>query len=186
MNLGILGSSSTSLALDSYLTNSNAADLLATKKDYTFIVGCETGPMQNVVELLEEKGCFMEYVGLAGSKELENSSADVKITATSPINRTEIITNESDALLFLSGGIGTRAEFYSALTTKLELNTDKPLIIYNEDHSYDTLLKDMDQAIKQGSMTSSARLCFDVAMNTNELDTILKKYENKTTKEKSK
>ncbi len=72
------------------------------------------------------------------------------------------------------------------LTTKLELNDYKPLIIYNEDHSYDILLKELEYKERLGALTKAYKTYYDIATTKKDLEQLLKKYEIKIEKGKSK
>ena len=56
---------------------------------------------------------------------------------------------ESDALIFLPGGIGTIYELFTAIESKRNKEFDKPIIIYNSNNYFDKLLLFLDYLYNQ-------------------------------------
>ena len=187
MNIGIMCSSSNELNLGTIYNNVNIATSLASRV-YNLVMGAsENGLMGNVKDVFKEEGHLITAVGLKSKNELDESQADIKIEVDTPGERTAKLYEMSDAIIFLSGGIGTVSEFYTMLTTKIELNDQKPLIIYNGDDecNYDYILKDLEAKSKAGSVSKHYKVYFDVARNEEELLNLLDKYEQKYEKGKS-
>ena len=78
----------------------------------------------------------------------------------------------------ISGGLGTFTEFLGFLDNKKETNDDKPLIIYNEDHSYDFILKTFEDGVKRGCIDKNYKLYFDEVHDVFGLADSLQKAEN--------
>ncbi len=55
-------------------------------------------------------------------------------------DRTDKVIEQSDALIFLPGGIGTIYELFTAIESKRNHEFDKPIVIYNANHFFDKLL----------------------------------------------
>lgn len=186
MNIGIMCSSSDSLNIRSMYKNVSIASSLSLR-DYDLVMGTsEHGLMGNVKELFRSKSHLITCVGLAGTDEYESSRADLKIPVESPGERVNKLYDESDMVIFLAGGVGTASEFYTMLTTKIELNDQKPLILYNGDDecNYDYILKDLEAKARAGAVNRSYRAFFDVVRNEDELFTLLDKYEKRIVKGK--
>lgn len=102
--------------------------------------------------------CYSGLMGIAHDKAIEN---DRYITGICPIayiddfknldcneemiartvgERTEKLIEQSDALVFLPGGIGTVHEFFTAVECKKCHEFDKPIVLYNSNGFYDGLL----------------------------------------------
>ncbi len=113
----------------------------------------ETGLMGLIKQQLIAKKVALTIVGLKDSKELITNDATHRIAVTTPLERTKVLYEQGDVLLFLAGGLGTAAEFYGMLDQKVELNSRKPILLYNQDHSYDQILQDLDQKTKKGFIT---------------------------------
>ena len=180
MNVGIMCGSYETASMESRLNNSKIANLVA-MKDYCFVMESgETGSMRDVKEILKENGKFLIVVGR--EDELDEVNADVNVPVHSTFERLEAIYKNCDVILCLTGGVGTESEFISFLNNKIETKDDKPLIIYNEDGSYNYSLKALELKRKEGLVDSSYKLYFDEARNIEELAEYLEKAENKINK----
>lgn len=64
------------------------------------------------------------------------------------------------------------------LDYKLEKGEGKPLILYNEDHSFDLVLKDIkERSTKGGFIDPKALFDFEVVNNQKEFDQVCQKYQ---------
>ena len=135
MNVGIMCGSSDTASMESRLNNSRAVSEIA-DMGYTFVMGAgETGFMRDVKEILRENGNMLITVG--NRLELNRTTADVKIEVGSTFERAGHLYENSDVIIFLDGGTGTMAEFYSFLNNKIETNDDKTkLVLYNKEGYY--------------------------------------------------
>lgn len=84
--------------------------------------------------------------------DFEELDCDQEITTPLMGDRIEALINESNAILFLPGGLGTFAELFLAIEKKRNHEMDMPIIIYNCNHFYDNLLRTLD-ALYQGGFT---------------------------------
>ena len=151
---------------------------LVTGFPYIIVMGSgERGSMGAVKEIVLENERSLIVVG--APLELIDCKADIKIPVESTFERLEKIYENTDAILFLDGGTGTLAEFSSFLNNKIEMEDDKPLIIYNENGSYNLLLKDLEERKKMGLMKDNYKQYFVEAKNIKDLDTKLKEAEEK-------
>ena len=182
MKLGIM-CGSLEANLDVRGINSYVAKLIA-GKDYDWVMGSgNTGSMHDIKEIAMENGRKVLTVGL----EREESPATIKVSL--PTERVTALYNLSDAVVFLSGGLGTFTEFLGFLDNKKETNDNKPLIIYNEDHSYDFILKTFEDGVKRGCIDKNYKLYFDEVHDVFGLAESLQKAENifnKNAEERSK
>ena len=184
MNLGIMTSSLDTLNLESKITFATALLTTLRDKDYNIVMGSGTkGLMGTVKEIAKENGCILTVIGY-DDDELNKNDATVKIKVESPIERTAKLFEESDVLLFGPGGLGTLSELFSILTTKVEINDDTKVIIYNEDYSYDELIRFLDKKINDGSISPSYKTTFTMINNKEDLATILDSYEIKEERSK--
>ena len=175
MNLGIMCGSYESASITTRLNNSKVASLVASK-DYTIVMSArESGSMRDIKEIIRENGNSLIAVGK--ESELDRVDTDIKIQVSSPFERLEALYENSDIILFLTGGLGTLAELYAFYSRKIEEQDNKPLIIYNEDHSFDLLLKDLNKRNALGLIDQNYNLHLDVANNEEELVKVLEHYE---------
>lgn len=177
-NIGIMCSSNKNCNLESRMLAENIAQAIS-KTDFGVVMGSGmTGLMGQIKEIFSENQVPLEVVGVEGDDDLETSVGDLKVTAPSSFARTEHLYQDSDIILFLPGGVGTLSEFYSMLDYKLEKGEGKPLILYNEDHSFDLVLKDIkERSTKGGFIDPKALFDFEVVNNQKEFDQVCQKYQ---------
>ena len=184
MNLGIMTSSLDTLNLESKLIFATALLTTLRDKNYNIIMGSGTkGLMGTIKEIAKENGCMLTVVGY-NNDELNKNDVSVKLKVESPVERTKILLEESDVLLFGPGGLGTLSELFSILTTKVEIEDDKPIIIYNEDHGYDDIIRLLEKKEKDGSISKAYKKSFTIINNKEDLATILDSYEIKEERSK--
>lgn len=81
----------------------------------------------------------------ADKGDLSKLKCTKEITTYFVADRTDELINESDAILFLPGGVGTMYELFRSLKSKSCKEFDKPMIIFNCCGFYDNWLKLMEQ-----------------------------------------
>lgn len=91
------------------------------------------------------------------------------------LERTQKLEEESDVLLFLPGGIGTFVELFSAIDRKRNKEFDKPIIIYNLNHYYDSLLTFLEKNYEEGFTSKKVKECYQVTTTVKETLAILNK-----------
>ena len=74
----------------------------------------------------------------------------------------------SDAFIISPGGIGTLDEFFEVITLKKLKQHSKPIIVYNINHFYDTMLKMIDEMCEKGVLYKQMEL-YQVATSTDEI-----------------
>ena len=84
------------------------------------------------------------------------------------------IFNDSDVIICLAGGTGTVSEFFSHLEEIRSNDIDKLLVVYDEDHHFDTTLKVIEDLIDRKFNDDSIYNFFKVAHNVDEFKNILK------------
>lgn len=158
-------------------SNKKVAEFV-TSFPYIIVMGSgERGSMGAVKEIVLENGRDLIVVG--PTLDLISCKADIKIPVESTFERLEEIYENTDAILFLDGGTGTLAEFNSFLNNKIETEDDKPLIVYNENGSYNLLLNDLEERRKMGLVKDNYKQYFEEAKNMKALDIKLKEAEEK-------
>lgn len=71
--------------------------------------------------------------------------------------------NNSEAFIIAPGGIGTLDEFFEIITLKKLKRHDKPIIIFNINHFYDTMLKMIDEMNEKGFLYKQETLFYTAA-----------------------
>ena len=74
----------------------------------------------------------------------------------------------SDAFIISPGGIGTLDEFFEVITLKKLKQHSKPIIVYNINHFYDTMLKMIDEMGEKGFLYKQMEL-YKVASSPDEI-----------------
>ena len=95
--------------------------------------------------------------------DLDGLNCDEEILTQSIIERTEKLIEESDALIFLPGGIGSMHEFFTMIEGRRSGEFSKPIIIYNSCGYFDKLLNFFDEMYKQGFITKLDLRSFHVS-----------------------
>ena len=85
----------------------------------------------------------------AYKNDFKTLKCDTEITTKSVSERTDSIISSSDALIFLSGGIGTIYEIFTAIESKRCHEFNKPIVIYNSNGYFDKLLEFMDKVYSE-------------------------------------
>lgn len=98
------------------------------------------------------------------------------IVTDSISKRTEKLIEESDALIFLPGGVGTIYELFTVLESKRSGEFDKPIIIYNCNNFYNDVLKIIDDSIKNNFTKEDVKNCFYVVRSAKETIEYLSRY----------
>lgn len=87
--------------------------------------------------------------------------------------RKTIMEDNADAFVITPGGIGTYDEFFQVLTLKYLRRHDKPIIVYNVHHFYDTLLALIDNGVVHKVIGEQIYDMFDTVTTLEELEKIL-------------
>ena len=102
---------------------------------------CSDGLMGTVYRVAKQNG--NKIIGICPKIYKDNFisiTCDEKILTDSIFERIDRIIDESDAIVFLPGGIGTLHELFSFIELKRNNQFDKPIIIYNYNHFFDELI----------------------------------------------
>ena len=92
--------------------------------------------------------------------------------------RKEVMEENGEAFIVAPGGIGTFDEFFQVLTLKELGRHNRPIVLYNFDHYYDSLVKVIRECIGVGFIRARVAELFDVCCTVDEvLDCIEAKTE---------
>ena len=90
--------------------------------------------------------------------------------------RKELMKQKADAIIVLPGGIGTLDEFFDTiLTIRLGL-IKKPIIIFNIDNYYNSLIKMIDKAIKLNFIQEEYKSLYKVCDNIQDIFNYIENY----------
>lgn len=90
-------------------------------------------------------------------------------------DRKQLLECNSDAFIVSPGGIGTYEEFFEVLTLKQLAKHNKPIVIFNIDGYYDSILQLLKDTVDKGFMKKQ---CLDIFKVLSEPDEILDYIEN--------
>jgi len=83
--------------------------------------------------------------------------------------RKQIMEERADAFLAVPGGIGTFDELFEIMTLKQLGQHKKPVALLNINGYYDSLIKMLSVAVKEGFMTEKSRLLLPAFSEANEI-----------------
>lgn len=83
--------------------------------------------------------------------------------------RKGIMEDRADAFVICAGGIGTFEEFFEVLTLKQLGQHSKPIVIYNTNGYYNSLIDMMKKSVAEGFMSDECFKLFTVACNEQEV-----------------
>ncbi len=175
MNLFIACSSSDDMYLDVLESSGMVLQNLASSKDYDLVTGGNTGGlMQFCYNAFHDHGRMITAIIASSYQEdIASMYCDIKIVTEDTFERTRQILNHADACLFMPGGVGTVAEFFGILEEKRTYGQDVPMILYNEDRSFDPLLRMMDSFYKNGYADREVEKNYKVVYDQESLFTYL-------------
>ena len=82
------------------------------------------------------------------------------------------IFNDADFVLFLPGGTGTISEFFAYLEEARSNDINKPLVLYNENHHFDSTIALIDDLIKRNFNNKTIYNYFKIANSFEEFKDI--------------
>lgn len=133
--------------------------------------GANLGLMECVAQAVKANGG--RVIGIVPSKLEENGKVstclDEMIRTNNLSDRKEIMTNESDILVALPGGIGTLDEVFTVMAAASIGYHRKKVIFYNANGFYDKLLNVLDELQEKGFSRRPLSDFYEVANSFDEL-----------------
>ena len=97
------------------------------------------------------------------------------------LNRIEKnIFNDADLVVLLPGGTGTISEFFAYLEEVRSNDINKTLILYNEDHHFDSTINLIEDLVKRSFNSDSIYNYFKVVNSFEEFKNIIDEYNKKS------
>ena len=90
--------------------------------------------------------------------------------------RKQILEEKSDAFVVAPGGIGTFEEFFEIFTLKQLARHNKPIIIFNANGFYDSMIKLLEDAEKQGFIREKTLKLYKVIEKPEEIIEYIESY----------
>lgn len=178
MNICVFGSSSDSID-KKYLDSAESLGRAIAEKGHSMIFGAgKYGVMGASARGVAQKGGTL--IGVVPTFFLE---LDVLFSQTTETVFTEtmrerkaIMEDRADAFVICAGGMGTFEEFFEVLTLKQLHQHTKPIVVYNVNGYYDSMLAMMRNAVDEHFMTEDCNLLYTVAKTEEEVFEQLENY----------
>ena len=160
-----IGCSSNSNIPEKYLEDCNnyLTDLFIENNDLVF-GACKNGIMGLAYQQALQQG--REITGICPEvykDDFLELNCTKEVTTNRISERTDAVFAESEALIFLPGGLGTGYELLAALESKRNHEFDKPIIIYNSHHFFDELLNWWELQYREGLTPEKVRDCYYIS-----------------------
>jgi hypothetical protein len=178
MNICVFGASSENID-KAYLTSAqHLGSTLAQRGDAVIFGAGKYGVMGAVARGVASEGGRL--IGVVPSFFLESNvifeqSSETVLTETMR-ERKAIMEDRADAFVICAGGIGTFEEFFEVITLKQLGRHAKPIIIYNVNGYYDSMLAMLQNAVDEGFMTDDSHKLYTVAQTEEEIFAQLEDY----------
>ena len=147
---------------------------------------CKSGLMGIAHDITKELGG--KVIGVcpeAYKEDFSTLQCDVEIITKTVSERTDSVIRESDALVFISGGLGTLYELMTAIESKRCHEFDKPIVIYNSTGYFDKLLDFFQQLYTQRFVREKDKTTYFISDSPEEIKEYIENYK-KNTEEKPK
>lgn len=90
--------------------------------------------------------------------------------------RKGIMEDKSGAFVMLPGGIGTFDEFFEIITLKQLKRHTKPIVIYNINNYFDSLIAMLNTAVEENFISKNCHMLYQVCSSSEEVFEYLKNY----------
>lgn len=138
---------------------------------------CKKGLMGICYDIAKENK--NKVIGITPIKfldDLSNIECDKEIVTGNISQRTMKLIDESDAIIFLPGGIGTIYELFTTIELKRSHEFNKPIIIYNSNHYFDKLLEFLSFTYEEKFSNIEIKSTYHISDSINDTLNYLNKY----------
>lgn len=162
-----IASSSRSVNEEDLRLARDVAKILIERGDTLICGGISTGMMREIYRAFDDAHRHTSCVTLEVYQE-DLERVEEKLLLDTTFDRTKEIYKQMDYAIFLPGGTGCVAEFFSMLEEARTLKTKK-LILYNKNGIFDSLISFIGTAIGEGRNDKSILRYFDIVTTLDEL-----------------
>ena len=128
-----------------------------------------TGCMGAIARGVKENGGYVMGISPDFISEFEDIfPCDNTVMVDTMSERKTLMEKHADVFFIAPGGIGTMDEFFQVLTLKYLRRLNTPIVIFNLDGFYDSLLLFMDDLVKHGAVIKDVYELFDVVTSVND------------------
>lgn len=174
-----IGCGSTNNIKDAYFSDCSAYLNKLLKENDLIFGACNSGLMGKCYTIAKENK--NKVIGIAPIRfldDLSNIECDEEIITKNISQRTLKLIDESDAIIFLPGGIGTIYELFTAIELKRSCEFNKPIIIYNLNHYFDKLLEFLSFTYEENFSNTEIKSTYHVSYSINDTLDYLSKYKS--------
>ncbi len=146
-----------------YIFGGEELGRIMAQKGHTLVYGAGALGMMGAVSrgVYEKDGYVIGIVpSFFKNEEVLNPNCNELIRTNTMRRRKEKMEELADAFIITPGGIGTFDEFFEILTLKQLNRHNKPIVIYNIDGFFDSLLKMLDEAIEKKFLRSECKALY--------------------------
>ena len=93
--------------------------------------------------------------------------------------RKQLLEEYSDAFVVSPGGIGTYEEFFEILTLKQLAKHNKPIVIFNIDRYYDSMIELRKDTVERGFMKKECMQIFKLFSEPSDIISYIENYDEK-------
>lgn len=178
MNICVFCASSETID-NSYLQSGERFGEMLAENGHTLVFGAgKYGIMGAVARGLRSKGGKATGVIPTFFEDSDVTFTDCELVYTQTMReRKQIMEDRSDAFVIMPGGIGTFEEFFEILTLKQLHRHSKPIVIYNVNGYYDSMLGMFEAAISENFMSDKCRGLYAVTDSAEKVFEYLNDYE---------
>ena len=176
MRLFIGCSSSNSLDSEIVLDCKELVEGIASIPDVDLVYGAyNQGLMGICYDAFQRQG--KKIIGITPKiyeNDIDSQSLDEFYLTDTTIERFNKIYEESDAFLFLPGGIGTFSEFFNAVEEHRTMKDNKQIILYNGTYFYTPVIKELYHLYQDGFIEQELASCFVIEQDKEAVEKLIK------------
>ena len=179
MNICVYGAASDTIDKSYILAGEELGKKMA-QRGHSLVYGAgATGMMGAVSRGVEEKGGTVTGVvpEFFTNEEVLNLDCTELIRTKTMRERKQIMEERSDAFIVTPGGIGTFEEFLEILTLKQLNRHNKPIVLFNVNGFYDSVVLMLDEAIKGNFINVECKEMYPSFSDVDELLYYIENYE---------
>lgn len=161
---------------EKYLEIARSVANVLSKFGYDLLCGgISSSMMKEIYNVFSKENRNISCVTLKCYNEVFDCFEPIYVDNT--FDRTKTLYDMSDVIIFLPGGTGSLSEIFACLEEYRTLDSNKRLILYNEDGFYNTLISSLDNLIKLGFNNKSILEKIEIVNTIDELKERMNNYE---------
>lgn len=178
MNICVYGSASNTIDKAYILAGEQLGKLMA-KRGHKLVYGAGALGMMGAVSrgIHSENGYVLGVVPhFFTNEEVLYLNCDKLIRTETMRQRKQIMEDNADAFIVTPGGIGTFEEFFEILTLKQLNRHNKPIVIFNINGFYDSMISMLDEAIKGNFINTECKKMYPAFKEPEEVLDYIENY----------